>query len=165
MMEADRFGAEYERAFAGTVRFLVAKRIDVSVAEEAAQAAWCKGWERRWQLREANRLTAWIRSIALNLYRDSMRRNYPCGRGASPQSSMDAVLAQIDVHRLLAVCPDDERMYFEQRLEGYTAAESSVLAGVPAATIRSRLTRARSKLRLIGHLKRQSKDLAGGSKV
>ena len=46
----NRFADAYSRNFATTHKFLMSKGIAPSTAEEVAQAAWTKGWERRNQL-------------------------------------------------------------------------------------------------------------------
>jgi DNA-directed RNA polymerase specialized sigma24 family protein len=43
-------------------------------AEEVAQAAWAKGWERLSQLRNESFVVIWVNTIALNVYRSGLRR-------------------------------------------------------------------------------------------
>jgi RNA polymerase sigma factor (sigma-70 family) len=47
---------------------------DISIAEEAVQAAWSLAWRRLPSLRDAARLRPWLVSIAANQARDAMRR-------------------------------------------------------------------------------------------
>ena len=75
-MTTEEYGTAYEHGFALTVRFLISRGLLTDAAEETAQAAWAKGWERLTQLRNEHMLLTWVNSIALNLYR-SVRRKPP----------------------------------------------------------------------------------------
>src|SRR5262245_6348302 len=70
---------EYSDAYANggfknTIAFLRRRGLKYSAAEELAQAAWVKGWERLGQLRNANFVRLWVNTIALNRYRSDVRR-------------------------------------------------------------------------------------------
>ena len=45
-----------------------------ATAEESAQAAWARGWEKRNHLKEAQRLVQWVNTIALNIFRGRYRK-------------------------------------------------------------------------------------------
>ena len=73
-MTRDEYGSAYKRGYNLTVRFLVSRGLSYDAAQETAQAAWVKGWERLGQLRDSNMVLTWMNSIALNIHRSCMRR-------------------------------------------------------------------------------------------
>jgi DNA-directed RNA polymerase specialized sigma24 family protein len=74
-MTATQFGMAYTEGFHRTVCFLSSKGLPDAEAEEIAQAAWTRGWERRHQLRDQAMVFTWVNSIAFNLFRNQFRRN------------------------------------------------------------------------------------------
>ena len=72
--ETSTFSDAYVKGFPVTLQFLRSLGIDPDRAEEIAQAAWAKGWEKRRSLREQERLIPWANTIALNLFRSWFRR-------------------------------------------------------------------------------------------
>src|SRR5689334_23819904 len=73
-MTREEYGSAYKRGYNLTVRFLVSRGLTYDAAQETAQAAWVKGWERLGQLRDSNMVLTWMNSIALNIHRSCMRR-------------------------------------------------------------------------------------------
>src|SRR6202051_5291969 len=73
-MTCEEYGSAYKRGYNLTVRFLVSRGLTYDAAQETAQAAWVKGWERLSQLRDSNMVLTWMNSIALNIHRSCMRR-------------------------------------------------------------------------------------------
>src|ERR1700683_5751674 len=73
-MTREEYGAAYKKGYNLTVRFLVSRGLSYDSAQETAQAAWVKGWERLGQLRDQNMVLTWMNSIALNIHRSCMRR-------------------------------------------------------------------------------------------
>jgi DNA-directed RNA polymerase specialized sigma24 family protein len=76
-MGAEMNAEEYGQCLQGyirTTRLLVSQGMSWDGAQEMAQAAWVRGWERRGQLRETIMVTTWINTIALNMYRSDLRR-------------------------------------------------------------------------------------------
>ena len=51
-MTREEYGAAYKKGYNLTVRFLVSRGLSYDSAQETAQAAWVKGWERLGQLRD-----------------------------------------------------------------------------------------------------------------
>ncbi len=68
-MTREGYGQAYQKGFSLTVRFLLSRGVQRDAADEAAQAAWVKGWERLEQLRNESSVTTWVNTIALNVYR------------------------------------------------------------------------------------------------
>ncbi len=50
MLTPQQFSDLYESCYARTVRFLQSRGVGPEVAEEVAQSAWVRGWERQSQL-------------------------------------------------------------------------------------------------------------------
>src|ERR1700687_1791118 len=73
-MTREEYGSAYKRGYHLTVRFLVSRGLTYDAAQETAQAAWVKGWERLGQLRDSNMVLTWMNSIALNIHRSFIRR-------------------------------------------------------------------------------------------
>jgi len=73
-MTCEEYGNAYKKGYNLTVRFLVSRGLSYDGAQETAQAAWVKGWERLGQLRDSNMVLTWMNSIALNIHRSCMRR-------------------------------------------------------------------------------------------
>src|SRR5829696_7692231 len=58
----------------GMLKVSLAVSGDMTVAEEAVQAAWMLAWRRLPSLRDGERLRPWLLSIAANQARDALRR-------------------------------------------------------------------------------------------
>jgi RNA polymerase sigma-70 factor, ECF subfamily len=148
-MTATQFGMAYTEGFHRTVCFLSSKGLSDAEAEEIAQAAWTRGWERRHQLRDEAMLFTWVNSIAFNLFRNQFRRNarhtelpeIPDGRPFSAP-------ARTDLRSLLARCDRlDRTLLWMQYVEGRTSAEIARWIGMKPATVRIRIMRAKVRLR------------------
>ena len=88
VMTREQYANAYDSGYATTKRFLVSRGINVETAEEAAQAAWARGWEHRDKLRNPDKVLSWVNTIALNLFRNWFRR--PGNRravGGNPDST------------------------------------------------------------------------------
>ena len=146
-MTREEYGKSYERGFTLTVRFLVWRGVNAEAAEETAQTAWARGWERRAQLRDERQVVSWVNAIAWNVYRGLMRRpsteeltDFP----VLPQVNLDA----IDVVRVLRSCKPHERLVLEQHyLQDIGIAELAQLRGWTSSGARIRLFRARRSAR------------------
>jgi RNA polymerase sigma-70 factor (ECF subfamily) len=110
----------------------------------------------------------WIRRITTNLFLDSVRRasrwrmealgddasSLP-DTGAGPEELVEARHVDPDVHRALAGLPNDYRTALIMcDIEGRSYAEIAESLGVKLGTVRSRIHRARARLRLeLTHLR------------
>ena len=116
-------------------------------AEETAQAAWVRGWERRSQLRQIGMLYNWVNSIALNLYRTARRHTLlPVFEGLCAAPSP---LDRLEIEQLLARCSAaDREILAQQYLEGLTTLEmATYLGGCSPLAIRMRVHRAKANAR------------------
>lgn len=154
-----QYSLAYDDGYPLTVRFLLSRGLSGESAEEAAQAAWAKGWEHRQSLRNPKRIVSWVNTIALNLFRNWFRRR------ESPEELPEIATAPkitpqaIDVRRTLEQCEGRDRMLLEKHyLEGYTSKELGEKTGCTPVAVRVRLLRARRKLGAVLRPERQKKS-------
>jgi DNA-directed RNA polymerase specialized sigma24 family protein len=146
-MTQEAYGREYQRGFAKTVRLLRSRGASMDDAEDLAQAAWLRGWQKLNQLKDQAMVVSWVNVIALNCHRRYMQtqaRLQPlhelCGR-----IGVDA--APLEAGRILESCRPKDRQLFVQQMDGLTTPEIAQQEGVSAATIRVRFMRARRAAR------------------
>ena len=143
-MSTQEFGSAYEKGFKLTIRFLCSRGLSRDCAREIAQAAWVRGWERLSQLREAKMLMTWMNTIALNLYRTSLRREPFLQELPELVAKCRTNLAVIDLERVLKTCKKNDRMVLQRHyLEGYQVREIALANGWSETAVRIRLLRAR----------------------
>lgn len=141
-----RYESAYLSGRPSTVRFLISRGVPFDIAEELAQAAWVKGWERLNQLRDPLLLNSWINSIALNMQRGNCRRHalLPL-KEASEHPHWDL---ELDVERALDCLRIEDRRRIEKRyFEGLAIREIAHGEGSTEGAVRIRLLRSR---RLVG---------------
>jgi len=141
-MTREEYGIAYERGFGRTVRFLVSRGLSCESAEETAQGAWVKGWEKVSQLRDSRYLMTWLNSIALNMHLTSLRHR-PSLTAALDVSDVPN-LAAIDAQDVLKICKETDRLLLQRHyIEGYTVREIATAQGSTETAVRIRLFRAR----------------------
>jgi len=146
-MTKHEYAQAYQAGFDRTVRFLISKGARGDGAQEAAQAAWARGWERLSQLREDSNVFTWINTIALNFYRGFLGREIHVQYVGDLPSSDRINVAAIDVDRFLRFCRPCERTLLQQQMEGITMEEIARKNGVTESAIRVRLMRGRRAAR------------------
>jgi len=140
----EEYGAAYQRGFSLTVRFLVSRGLPYETAQETAQAAWVKGWERLGQLRDPTMVLTWMNSIALNIHRSHMRREPLLQTLPELSTAPKLNLAAIDLRRILKTCKHNDRMVLQRHyLEGFKVREIAQEQGWTETAVRIRLLRAR----------------------
>jgi len=146
-MNSEAYGKSYERGFRLTVRFLMSRGVCGDSAEEAAQVAWTKGWERLGQLREDRMVVTWVNSIAWNVIR-SLARKRPLEELPEVAVPPTVNLAAIDVDRALKCCKTAESLLLRQHyFEGHRVKDIARQEGRTATAVRIRLLRARRSAR------------------
>ena len=153
-MTRSEYGQAYQAGFKLTVGFLASKGVPHDVAEETAQAAWTRGWERIDQLRDKCLVRTWVNTIALNMHRRSAQldsRIQPLGDLTSKPEIDDAA---IDLATLLDSCCSSDRALLRYQLDGFTAGEIARELGASEIAVRIRLMRARRSARSLTELKR-----------
>ena len=143
-MTREEYGAAYKKGYNLTVRFLVSRGLSYDSAQETAQAAWVKGWERLGQLRDQNMVLTWMNSIALNIHRSFIRREPFLQQLPEISTPPKVNLAAIDVRRMLQTCKKNDRLVLQRHyLEGYRVQEIARAHGWTETAVRIRLLRAR----------------------
>ena len=143
-MTTEDYGRAYQKGYSLTVRFLVSRGVPYDDAQETAQAAWAKGWERIAQLRDQSMVLTWMNSIALNIHRSYVRRE-PLFQVLPELSTPPKVnLAAIDIRRILKTCKHNDRIVLQRHyLEGFKVQEIAEEHGWTETAVRIRLLRAR----------------------
>jgi len=124
-------------------------------AEELAQEAFCRVWEKLPTLRKPDRLVSWLYRIAHNLAVSASRRPRPVTLPDDPVAPANTqVDAGAEVHRIVASLPEMQRVVISLRyFAGLSHEEIAQALDIPAGTVRSRLSRAYERLRpLLAHL-------------
>src|ERR1700722_8089857 len=146
-MRPEEYGHAFESGFGATRRFLLAHGAPMEDAEEIAQAAWVRGWEYRDQLRDPSMVSFWVNSIARNLFRARFRTAAVLPlEGVDPSYTMP-LEEQIEVRRILDLCPKRDRALLEKSLEGSSAEEIAKDQGISSTGIRVRMLRIRQGIR------------------
>ena len=146
-MKRTEYADAFQNGYSATRRFLLSRGAGLDEAEEIAQAAWARGWEYRDQLRDPSMVSFWVNSIARNLFRARFRTPpvLPL-EGVDPSYSM-SLEEQIEVRRILDLCPKRDRALLEKSLEGYSAEEMAKDEGISSTGIRVRMLRIRQGIR------------------
>ena len=142
---------EFFRAeFASVARALVIVTGNIGIAEDLAQEAFARTFERWERVRDMGSPAGYVYHAALNLHRSRLRRAAVAlrhrGTGASPPEGEPDLRHQ--VREMLASLPRAQReaLMLVEWL-GYPAQEAARILGVRASSVRGRLHRARITLR------------------
>ena len=146
-MTRNEYGQAYQSGYDRTVRFLISRGAQRDGAQEAAQAAWVRGWERLSQLRNQEMVLMWVNTIALNAYRRLLRREALMLPLLETASNFKFDATSIDVARVLKLCQPKEGALLEQTIHGVSVGEIARAEGVSETAIRIRLMRARRAAR------------------
>jgi RNA polymerase sigma factor (sigma-70 family) len=148
MLTPDQFAEAYERCYSRTVRFLQSRGVGPDVAEEVAQSAWARGWERQSQLESDSAFLPWVNSIALNALRVYLRkqtRTPQCPEDFQekiPAKQSISLNDRHDLRNLLARCtPQDQQLLWAYWGEGFTSNEIAAKLKIKAVSVRVRITR------------------------
>ncbi len=120
-------------------------------AEDVVQEAWVRAMKKVDHFRWRSSLRTWLHGIALNVGREQLRRRQasldrpealPSHRFGEPSER------RLDVERALASLPDNWRFVaLLHDVEGYTHRQIAELLDIATGTSKSRLHRARQRLR------------------
>ena len=113
-----------------------------------------------------SRRRAWMYRTVKNLYIDRKRReSFETVMEQMPEEGLDeAQYARIDDQLLAALAPDERQLFTLRYLEGYNSAELGRLFGLPAGTVRSKLSGARSRLRQMLEADGRANEKPGGGR-
>ena len=146
-MTQEAFGQAYYAGFRKTVGLLRSRGASSDGAEDVAQAAWLRGWQKREQLRDDRLVVTWVNTIALNFHRRKIKSEarFEALSDFCGQNGID--LAPLQATQILKFCRPLDRKLFEQQLAGVTTKEIAQQQGVSEMSIRIRFTRARRAVR------------------
>jgi len=146
-MTQEGYGEAYGQGFKRTVGLLRSRGASRDHAEDVAQAAWLRGWQKLDQLRDEGMIVSWVNTIAINYYRRGSRveaRYQPLGEAGG---NVEIDLAAIDAAKILKLCGPGDRALFEQQMCGLSIGEIAGRYGASPVAIRIRLWRARQVVR------------------
>jgi RNA polymerase sigma-70 factor (ECF subfamily) len=159
----EAFGMLFDRHSRTVYNFCFRRTADWSAAEDLTSVVFLETWKRRGQLRmESGSLLPWLYGVAtnvLNNHRRSLRRHRDAlaripSPPASPNDAED-VTARLDAERQMRqvlesikTLPRRDREVLALCVwEGLGYRETAEALGIPVGTVRSRLARARARLR------------------
>jgi len=151
-MTSEQYGEAYTKGFAKTVRSLRSIGVQRDLAEECAQKAWVRGWQKIHQLRDPSIVVAWVHEIASKMFlmelrsplvrlRDEMPDEVACA--CNPKSIEDP----IDCRRLLSMVHPKYRALLLRVSRGEKTEVIAREEGLDPTSIRVRLLRARRDIR------------------
>lgn len=149
-MTKESFATAYERGFRTTICVLTSRGASPEWAEEAAQAAWAKGWEARNQLRDPNRIVPWVNTIAVNHVSSVRRRDRHHGSEdlLADLQQQPTIQTEIEARQLLRLCAKRDRaLLADHYLSGLQISAIAERYGLTAVGARVRLHRATRALR------------------
>ncbi len=168
LLDAQEFGAIYERYFEQIYRY-VARRIGGEAAEDLAAEVFVRAFLLRGRFdRAAPSARPWLYGFAANIVRDHLRgqrrraRAYvrafepPPGSAdiAEAEERSNAAILVPELNRALAALSATDRETFLLMVLGELSYEEIASAlGIPIGTVRSRIARARTRMRRLmpGH--------------
>jgi RNA polymerase sigma-70 factor (ECF subfamily) len=128
---------------------------DAMLADDLVQEAMALGLQKVHQLRDPERLNAWLYSILNNCWKQYLRCNRPhedldeeriCD-GPGPDSTVGQLQTVTRVRNAVAGLPADQRLVLALvDLEGLAYSEVAVILDIPIGTVMSRLHRGRKSL-------------------
>lgn len=150
-LDSAEFARLYERKYSHTIRVLSAKGLREDMAHEFAQAGWARAWERRGQLRQTARVVEWVISIAINLFRTSLRHERREEQPKAVQQSDSALIGGLLLDELLKSSKTYRPILESFYLWGFSANEIAEAYHTSPLAVRVRLSRGRAQLRRAAH--------------
>ena len=152
--DREAFGQLVMKHQAAVRRFFLAQTLgDGPLSDDLAQDTFVKAYVNLSQYRGQARFSTWLYRIAYRVYCDHVRRQHPTmDVEVSGQAYARAVCApagglRMDLYDALARLADDERTCITlQLIDGYPIDKISAIMGIPVGTVKSHLSRGKSKL-------------------
>lgn len=122
---------------------------NISDSEDAAQNATIQAYRRLHQLNDRKYFRAWMTRILKNECYAILRKRKPLlDIGAQPEPAYEMEVPDIDLAIAFdRLSPDSRIAITLYYYEGYTISEIASILDIPEGTIKSRLSRARNRLR------------------
>jgi RNA polymerase sigma-70 factor (ECF subfamily) len=140
------FEAEYERLF----QALYLACGDKTEAEDLAQEAMARAFERWERVQAVERPIGYVFQIAFNLHRSWLRRTGRAlrSRGVGANSESNVGQTRLEVLEALASLPSSQREALVLvEWFGFSADEAGGILGIDSSSVRGRIHRARNSLR------------------
>lgn len=146
-LTVEKYGDAYQTGFQRTVRFLRSRGANEDVAEEIAQAAWSRGWERLHQLRTPEALEVWIASIAKHMFSAHAIKVQRSEEIEETTAACAPSATSILWNEIVRCCqPEEKRLLALHYVSGYSSGEIAKKLGCSALAVRLRLMRVRRKI-------------------
>ncbi len=158
-LQGDRlaFGELVNRYREGAVAVVYRMTADSHLADEAAQEAFIRAWQRLYSYKPQFPFRSWIMSIAVHTALDALRSaskqvdidqlplEDPTGK---PEAELEAKERRAFIQRaVLALPPASRAVLILREYEGLSYHEIAAALDIPIGTVMSRLNYARSQLR------------------
>lgn len=149
--DRDAFELLVRRHTDGVWRYARSMLDDDFAAEEAVQDTFLRAARALADFRGEAALRTWLIAICRRACLDRLRRRYadvvPLDSVRERHTRPEPVELRVALQQALAGLPAEEREAFMAvHVLGYSREEAAQIAGVPASTLRSRVSRARSRL-------------------
>jgi RNA polymerase sigma-70 factor (ECF subfamily) len=151
------FGDLVKRYREGSIAVVYRMTADAQLAEEAAQEAFVRAWQRLYSYKPQFPFRNWIFSIAVHIALDMLRGAHKevnidllplQAPGRGPEAKLEAKERQALVQRaVLALPPASRAVLILREYEGLSYQEIATTLDIPIGTVMSRLNYARNHLR------------------
>lgn len=147
VLTVEQYGAAYQTGFQRTVRFLRSRGANEDAAEEIAQAAWSRGWERIHQLRTPEALEVWIASIAKHMFSAHAIKVQRSEEIEETTAACGPSATNLLWNEIVSCCqPEEKKLLSLHYVSGYSSGEIAKKLGCSALAVRLRLMRVRRKI-------------------
>jgi RNA polymerase sigma-70 factor (ECF subfamily) len=124
---------------------------DPVLADDLAQQAFIQAWKDIDKLRNPLTFAAWLKQVAVNTWRQHIRRNDALLRASELEESRGATTSQasitMDLDQALAQLMDDQRLCIVlSYAEGMSHGEIANVTGFPLGTVKSHVRRGAQRL-------------------
>ena len=146
--DACRFDQVFRATWAAVFRFAVAWTNDLETAEDIAQEAYTRLWDRRDSVDWERPVIGWLLVVTRRLATDRFRRLHAPGGGSRVRDlNEDGIATWLDVRAAFGRLSARERAaLITVGLLGFTPDEAAEPLGMTAGGVRAAVSRAREKL-------------------
>jgi RNA polymerase sigma-70 factor (ECF subfamily) len=143
-----RFEDAFQRDWPAVFRFAVAWTNDLPSAEDLAQEAFARLWDRRSSVDWERPVVPWLLVVTRRLATDRFRRlKVPLVTPRIPDLDEDGVAAWLDVRAAFGRLSAQERAALvSTTILGFAPDEAAVALGISPGAVRAAVSRARGKL-------------------
>ncbi len=125
---------------------------DRGEAEDAVQDAFLKAWRARLQLRDPKSERAWLMAIVANAARSQLRRRVAEPTDRDPEAGAADPFSDLELagelrHALAALAEEQRQVVIMRVYLDLSVEETAAALGIPAGTVKSRLSRGLEVLR------------------